>query len=114
MSSDATNSPPMSPQSTPATSPPPESPDNGVSESMQKEEEQMRLNREKRERQHEKKLEKERQKDIDGGKDAVDSKFKALEYLLSQSKVRYFQTSSLNDASFLPMDVNIVPSFIRR
>lgn len=47
----------------------------------------MRLNREKREEQYEKKLAKERQKDIKGGDEAVDTKFKALEYLLSQSKV---------------------------
>ena len=43
--------------------------------------------REKEEAKRDERMAKERQKDVDSGKDAVDHKFKALEYLLSQSKV---------------------------
>ena len=82
-----------SPQkSTPASSPPPETPDmasQDVSESMLKEEEQMRIQREKVDAKRDAKLQKEVEKDLKGGEKAVDSKFKALEYLLNQSKVRY-------------------------
>ncbi|KAF2089686.1 SWI/SNF chromatin remodeling complex component [Saccharata proteae CBS 121410] len=47
----------------------------------------MRKRREKADLARDKKLEAERQKDMDGGSEAVDTKFKALEYLLSQSKL---------------------------
>lgn len=57
---------------------------------MQKEEEQMRRKREKEDVVRDKRLEKERQKDVEGGQEKVDGKFKALEYLLSQSKVGSF------------------------
>lgn len=58
-----------------------------VSDAMLKEEEKMRQAREKTDLAREKALAKERQKDIEGGSEAVDTKFKALEYLLSQSKL---------------------------
>lgn len=82
--------------STPASSPPP--PEEvvekdvadavfGVSDTMQKEEEQMRQKREKEDAVRDRRLKKERRKDVEGGPEKVDAKFKALEYLLSQSKV---------------------------
>lgn len=58
-----------------------------VSSAMQAEEDQMRRAREKQDERREKALAAERQRDIAGGTDAVDTKFKALEYLLSQSKL---------------------------
>jgi len=59
----------------------------GVSGTMRAEEERMRAVSRKEEEQRASKLEKEREADIKGGKDGVDTKFKALEFLLSQSKV---------------------------
>ena len=59
----------------------------GVSGTMRAEEERMRTASRKQEEQRASKLEKEREADIKGGKDGVDTKFKALEFLLSQSKV---------------------------
>ncbi|KAF1992507.1 hypothetical protein K402DRAFT_344863 [Aulographum hederae CBS 113979] len=47
----------------------------------------MRLEREKKEAKLDEKLAKERQNDINADKNAVDAKFKALEYLLSQSQL---------------------------
>ena len=84
-----------SPQkSTPPTSPPSEddAPDAskeiaGVSETMQAEEERMVEVSRRDEEQRNKKLRDERKKDMEGGSAAVDHKFKALEYLLSQSKL---------------------------
>ncbi|KAK7523297.1 SNF2 family N-terminal domain-containing protein [Phyllosticta citriasiana] len=58
-----------------------------VSNAMVKEEEQMRQAREKADAQREEELQRERQKDIQSGSEAVDTKFRALEYLLSQSKL---------------------------
>ena len=78
-------------KSTPASSPPPvemEDVNNGVSKEMQVEEEQMRLKREKDDLKREQKMEKERQEDLKSGKEVLDTKFKALEHLLSKSKVR--------------------------
>ena len=60
----------------------------GVSKEMQAEEEQMRLKREKDDLKREQKMEKGRQEDLKGGKEVLDTKFKALEHLLSKSKVR--------------------------
>ncbi|KAK8187776.1 SNF2 family helicase/ATPase-like protein PasG [Phyllosticta capitalensis] len=59
----------------------------GVSTAMVKEEEQMRAAREEADAEREEQLREERQKDIQSGSDAVDTKFRALEYLLSQSKL---------------------------
>ena len=61
--------------------------DYGVSETMREEETRMREISEKDEEKRQKKLEQDRKKDLDGGSAAMDSKYKALEYLLSQSKV---------------------------
>lgn len=58
-----------------------------VSGTMRAEEERMRAVSRKEEEQRASKLEKEREADIKGGKEGVDTKFKALEFLLSQSKV---------------------------
>lgn len=58
-----------------------------VSATMLAEEERMRELSERDEAKRNQRLEAERKKDLDGGKEVVDSKFKALEYLLSQSKV---------------------------
>ncbi|OJD32200.1 swi snf chromatin remodeling complex component [Diplodia corticola] len=57
------------------------------SSTMQREEDAMQRAREKRDAAREQKLARERRRDVDGGPDAVDTKFKALEYLLSQSKL---------------------------
>jgi ATP-dependent DNA helicase len=54
---------------------------------MQKEEEQMAKAREKEDAKRERKLAAERQKDMKEGSGALDTKYKALEYLLSQSKL---------------------------
>jgi len=58
-----------------------------VSAAMEKEEEQMRLKREKEEMEREEILKKERDEELQGGPEVTDNKFKALEFLLSQSKV---------------------------
>lgn len=60
----------------------------GVNETMQAEEERMRAISRQQDEEREARLDKEREADIKGGSKAVDTKFKALEYLLSQSKVR--------------------------
>jgi ATP-dependent DNA helicase len=65
----------------------------GVSDAMQKEEEQLRKNREKEDARQEAKFEEERRKDAEGGQQFLDSKFKALEYLLNQSKVNQLNPS---------------------
>jgi len=59
----------------------------GVSAAMRKEEEELREASRKEEVERDAKLEKQRQEDLKGGQDGLDKKFKALEYLLSQSKV---------------------------
>nr|OQO29794.1 hypothetical protein B0A51_03233 [Rachicladosporium sp. CCFEE 5018] len=67
---------------------PPTSPDSREwSETMAKEEAKMAKARQKEDEKHERKLAAEREKDLKGGPKAVDAKFKALEYLLSQSKL---------------------------
>ena len=60
---------------------------NGVSATMQAEENRMEQVSRRDEEQRNKRLRDERKKDVDGGSGAVDQKFKALEYLLSQSKL---------------------------
>ena len=77
--------PVASAETTPPTSP--ETRDNGLTEAMRKEEEQMAKAREKEDAKRERKLAADRKKDIEGGSSAVDTKYKALEYLLSQSKL---------------------------
>ncbi|KAI9671696.1 MAG: hypothetical protein M1831_003224 [Alyxoria varia] len=62
-------------------------PSAGVSATMETEELRMQEASRKQDEARDRKLQKERQKDIEGGSDAVDSKFKALDYLLSQSKL---------------------------
>lgn len=71
--------------STPPTSP--DTGDGGPTEAMQKEEARMAEVRRKEDEKRERKLAAAREKDIKGGPEAVDSKYKALEYLLSQSKL---------------------------
>lgn len=73
-----------------STSTPPTSPDNhedGPTKEMQHEEDRMAEIRRKHDEKREKQLAAQREQDLKGGKDAVDSKYKALEYLLSQSKL---------------------------
>ena len=62
-------------------------PSTGVSATMEAEERRMQEASRKQDEARDLKMQKERQKDIDGGSEAMDSKFKALDYLLSQSKV---------------------------
>jgi ATP-dependent DNA helicase len=89
------DSPPTD-HSTPASSPPAARYDNdakmedGISEAMRREEEAMRRKREKEEAERDVRMERERQKDLEAGSEEVDKKFKALDFLLSQSKVRYY------------------------
>ena len=73
-----------------ATSTPPTSPDaedGGATETMRAEEKRMAAARRKHDAQRERELAAQREQDVKGGKDVVDQKFKALEYLLSQSKL---------------------------
>lgn len=72
-------------KSTPPTSP--DSREHGPTEAMRKEEEKMAQARQKQDEKHEKQLAAQREKDMKEGPQAVDSKYKALEYLLSQSKL---------------------------
>ncbi|CAK1361083.1 Lymphoid-specific helicase [Cercospora beticola] len=73
---------------TSAKSTPPTSPDDdGPTEAMHKEEARMAELRRKEDEKREKKLAAEREKDLKGGSEGVDTKYKALEYLLSQSKL---------------------------
>ena len=60
-----------------------------VPEHMRAEEEKMRQASRKQDEARDKKFERERQKDIRGGEKVLDNKFKALEYLLSQSKASH-------------------------
>ncbi|KAH7026877.1 SNF2 family N-terminal domain-containing protein [Macrophomina phaseolina] len=85
--STATNEPSFSSSSSPPPAEDPAMENAAVPDSLLKEEERMRQAREKSDLAREKVLAKERQKDIEGGAEAVDTKFKALEYLLSQSKL---------------------------
>ncbi|KAL1297978.1 hypothetical protein AAFC00_006485 [Neodothiora populina] len=66
-----------------------ETPQNGneVSATMEAEEANMAAARAKLESKREAALESEREKDMEGGEEVVGTKFKALEYLLSQSKL---------------------------
>lgn len=59
----------------------------GVSATMRAEEERMREASKQEEITRDANLEKQRQEDMKGGQDGLDKKFKALEYLLSQSKL---------------------------
>lgn len=81
MSSELANST----ESTPPTSP--ETRNGGATDAMEKEESRMVAARRKQDEKREKEYAAERAKDIEGGKEVVDQKFKALEYLLSQSKL---------------------------
>ncbi|KAL9083337.1 MAG: hypothetical protein Q9159_005845 [Coniocarpon cinnabarinum] len=66
----------------------------GISATMQQEEKRMEEASRRAEEERDKRLQQDRQKDIQGGSKAVDQKFKALEYLLSQSKL--YSTIMLN------------------
>lgn len=105
---------PEKPVSTPSSSPPPmrenvtEDPKgaqakSGVSKSMEDEERQMAEASRHEEEARDRKLREQREADMKGGTKAVDSKFKALEYLLSQSKVSSDEahTSVLSSGSLL-------------
>ncbi|KAI9688067.1 MAG: hypothetical protein M1822_001572 [Bathelium mastoideum] len=59
----------------------------GVSDSMRAEEQEMTEASNVEEAKRAERLEKERKKDVEGGTEGVDKKYKALEHLLSQSKV---------------------------
>lgn len=89
---------PQKSESTPASSPPRadeedvEKPQGaasklGVSSTMEEEEREMAAASRIADEERDRKLRQQRQDDMKGGSKAVDSKFKALEYLLSQSKV---------------------------
>lgn len=93
-------------QNTPSSSPPSEgdadrkmakdAPNDkaGVSDTMEAEEKRMAEMSRRAEEERDKQLQQERQKDMEGGGKAVDQKFKALEFLLSQSKL--YSTIMLN------------------
>lgn len=72
-----------------ATTPPtsPETAETAAPSAMQKEEEKLAAARRKQEEKRDREMAAEREKDIKAGPEAVDSKYKALEYLLSQSKL---------------------------
>ncbi|WPG98009.1 Hypothetical protein R9X50_00079300 [Acrodontium crateriforme] len=71
-------------ESTPATTP---GPTDAMTEAMEREEAKMAELRRKADDKHQRKLAAEREKDLKEGPKAVDTKYKALEYLLSQSKL---------------------------
>ncbi len=71
--------------STPPTSP--ESGNGGTTDAMEQEEKRMADVRRKQDEKRERELEASREEDIKGGRKVVDQKYKALEYLLSQSKL---------------------------
>lgn len=75
----------VSAESTPPTSP--ETRGDGPTEAMEKEERRMAEARRKQDEEREREFAAERKKDVEGGKEVVDQKYKALEYLLSQSKL---------------------------
>ena len=75
----------MSAESTPPTSP--ETSGDGLTEAMEREERRMAEVRRKQDEKREREFSAVRQKDMEGGEEVVDQKFKALEYLLSQSKL---------------------------
>lgn len=81
----------QSTQTTPACSPPPSdndaTKDAEISDAMKREEEAMTRKAQKEQEKRDKAMEEERKKDLEAGSDNVDKKFKALEYLLNQSKV---------------------------
>lgn len=81
----------QSAQTTPASSPPPSDDDAikdvDISDAMKREEEAMTRKSQKEQEKRDKAMEEERKKDLEAGSDNVDKKFKALEYLLNQSKV---------------------------
>lgn len=58
-----------------------------ISESMQAEEERMRIQREKEDAKRDAQLEKERQADIKSGREVLDKKFQQLEFLMNKSKL---------------------------
>jgi len=62
--------------------------DPSISNAMQHEEDKMMKKRQKEQAQRDEAMEKQRQKDLEAGSEQVDKKFKALEHLLNQSKVR--------------------------
>ena len=66
----------------------------GITQTMEAEEKRMEEASRRAEEQRDKKLQQERKEDMEGGTKAVDHKFKALEYLLSQSKL--YSTIMLN------------------
>ncbi|KAF2768259.1 SWI/SNF chromatin remodeling complex component [Teratosphaeria nubilosa] len=70
---------------TPPTSP--EHGEDGPTRAMHEEEARMAAMRQKEDEKREKKMAAEREKDLKGGPRAIDQKYKALEYLLSQSKL---------------------------
>jgi len=78
-------------QTTPASSPPPSDNDATkaarISDAMKQEEEAMTRKAQREQAQRDEAMEQERQKDLEAGSETVDKKFKALEYLLNQSKV---------------------------
>jgi hypothetical protein len=85
---------------TPNSSPPPADiqtmKEHGISEAMRLEEEQMEQKRQKEQAKRDEEMAQERQKDVAGGEQVVDKKFKALEFLLNQSKVRTHTTCFLS------------------
>lgn len=74
--------------STPASSPPPATMEKeNVPQSMQEEEERMRIQRVKEDAKRDAQLEKERKADIKSGKEVLDKKFQQLEFLMNKSKL---------------------------
>ena len=80
MSSETANSTSTTPPTSPETG-------GGTMDAMEKEEKRMAEARRKTDEKRDKEMSASRDEDIKGGKDVVDQKYKALEYLLSQSKL---------------------------
>ncbi|QDS71017.1 hypothetical protein FKW77_007976 [Venturia effusa] len=81
----------QSTQTTPASSPPPSDNDAKadveISDAMKREEEAMARKAQKEQEKRDRAMAEERKKDLKAGSENVDKKFKALEYLLNQSKL---------------------------
>ncbi|TKX20507.1 SNF2 family N-terminal domain-containing protein 4 [Elsinoe australis] len=77
----------MSADATPPTSPEDKNDENGVSKTMEQEEAKMLAQRRKDEEKRQRELDAQRKEDLEGGEEKIDQKYKALEYLLSQSKL---------------------------
>lgn len=70
----------------------------GVSNTMESEEGRMQQASRKHDEERDRQMKEQRRKDLEGGTKAVDQKYKALEYLLRQSKVPFTHGHQFRDS----------------